>query len=292
MFLQSKTFRAICIFCLVLSLSILTFGDTIRLKDGGIIKGKIVSFDGGKFIVVIGEGGQRERRMSFLADEIASIEFDSPGSSTTIADNSSDISNDSRKPEIRKVGNTTIITPRQRDNEENSTSDFPQTASPKAKTTDNTPAKNTSTNIPVKNTSTNIPVKNTSAAKPQPISIPVNVLADNTANGWTNSGWVVKKGQRIRILGKGRISLGSGRYSDARGIASLPDSGKLLKDNATGGLLAVVGDDNNEFIFIGDEKEFVATRDGTLFLGVNEGNLNDNSGSFDVIIEIDPMSVN
>lgn len=281
MSLQSKTFRAICIFCLVLSLSILAFGDTIRLKDGGIIKGKIVSFDGGKFIVVIGEGGQRERRMSFLAEEIASIEFDSQILPTASAGNTSDVSADSRKPEIRKVGNTTIITPRQRDYEDNS-ADFPQTASPKVKTTNNTSVKNTST----------APVKNTSAAKPQPISIPVNVLADNTANGWTNSGWVVKKGQRIRIVGKGRISLGSGRYSDARGISSLPDSGKLLKDNPTGGLLAVVGDDNNDFIFIGDEHEFVATRDGTLFLGVNEGNLNDNSGSFDVVIEIDPMSMN
>ncbi len=288
MFLQSKTFRALCIFCLVLSLSILTFGDTIRLKDGGIIKGKIVSFDGGKFIVVISEGNQRERRMSFLADEIASIEFDSQVSPAAAVSNTPDASSDSRKPEIRKVGNTTIITPRQRDYEDNSASDFPQNTSPVVKTTDNT-----STNIPANNTSTNIPVKNTTNTnKPQPISIPVKVLADNTANGWTNSGWVVKKGQRIRIIGKGRISLGSGRYSDARGISSLPDSGKLLKDDPTGGLLAVVGDDNNDFIFIGDDNEFVATRDGTLFLGVNEGNLNDNSGSFDVVIEIDPMSMN
>ena len=276
MLLQSKIFRALCVFCLVLSLSVLAFGDTIRLKDGSIIKGKIVTFTGGQFVVVIGEG-QRERRMSFSSEEVASIEFDSQISPVLNTQNTAQISSDSRKPEIRKVGNTTIITPRQRDYENNDVTDSTPTASPKV---------NTNATKPIPSTN------NTSAAKPKPISIPVKVLADNTANGWTNTGWVVKKGQMIKISGSGRVSLGSGRYSDAKGVASLPDANKLLKNNPTGGLLAVVGDDNNDFIFIGDSHEFVATRDGTLFLGVNEGNLNDNSGSFDVVIEIDPTLVN
>ena len=33
---------------------------------------------------------------------------------------------------------------------------------------------------------------------------------------------------------------------------------------------------------------FVATRDGALFLGINEGNLDDNSGSYNVKVEIIP----
>ena len=86
----------------------------------------------------------------------------------------------------------------------------------------------------------------------------------------------------------GRIALGNGRFSSSSGITSLPDSEKLMKDKATGALIAVIGDDNNEFIFIGAEREFVAARDGELFLGINEGNLNDNSGAFDVKIEISP----
>ncbi len=61
-----------------------------------------------------------------------------------------------------------------------------------------------------------------------------------------------------------------------------------MPNQATGALIAVVGDDNNEFIFVGNSREFTATRDGALFLGVNEGNLDDNSGTFDVRIEIDP----
>ena len=39
---------------------------------------------------------------------------------------------------------------------------------------------------------------------------------------------------------------------------------------------------------MGAEREFTATRDGALFLGLNEGNLNDNSGFYNVKIEILP----
>jgi hypothetical protein len=61
-----------------------------------------------------------------------------------------------------------------------------------------------------------------------------------------------------------------------------------MENEPTGGLMAVIGDDNNDFIFIGERKRFTVTRDGTLYLGVNEAELKDNSGSFDVTIEITP----
>ncbi|MDQ6786546.1 MAG: hypothetical protein M3033_06970, partial [Acidobacteriota bacterium] len=81
-----------------------------------------------------------------------------------------------------------------------------------------------------------------------------------------------------------------GRYTTPDGITSLPDADKLMKNQPTGGLIAVIGDDNNDFIFIGTVREFIAARDGTLFLGVNEGNLNDNSGVFEAKIQIFPSN--
>ncbi len=238
MLLKSKIIRAACAFCLVFSMTILAFADTIRLKDGSIIKGKIVSFDGGKFTVVVGEG-TRARQLSFNAGEVESISFDS-----TTSDGNS---------------------------EQTNPINIPQTSSPTTNTT-------VSTNQ----------TSNDSAPKPEPIKVNVKVLADNSSNGWTNSGWVVQKGQKIKIVGGGRVSLGNGRFATPSGVASLPDTGKLMPNQATGALIAVVGDDNNEFIFVGNSREFTATRDGALFLGVNEGNLDDNSGAFDVRIEIDP----
>jgi hypothetical protein len=122
----------------------------------------------------------------------------------------------------------------------------------------------------------------------KPVELSVKVLADNTANGWTNSGWIVKKGQRIRISGSGQVSIGRGKTTGPSGLYDVEDGEKLLKSVPTGALIAVIGDDNNDFIYIGGEREFTASRDGALFLGLNEGNLNDNSGSFDVKIEITP----
>jgi hypothetical protein len=233
-------------------LSSFAFADTIRLKDGGTVKGKITGFSGGKFTVTVGEGSKK-REFTFDAGEIESIQFDRFDALAQPTQNS---------------GKTIVV------------SNKPVTDEPVVET------------VPVKNPiTTAIPKASASGAiAVKPISISLNVLADNTSNGWTNSGWVVKKGQRIRVSGEGDISLGRGKKSGPAGLYDLDDPGKLLKSVPTGALVAVIGDDNNDFIYVGADREFVATRDGTLFLGINEGNLNDNSGSFKVKIEIVPGS--
>ena len=258
MSLKSNLFRLIFCACLVLSVSVFVFADTIRLKDGSIIKGKIVSFGGGVFTVVISDD-TRQRQMTFRADEIESIKFETDATLANMVKTPEPIKTD--PPTIRKENDSTIISVGQKD-----------------KST--TPSTTTQPNVTA--------TENTTTDNIKPVELSVKVLADNTSNGWTNSGWVVRKGQKIRITSTGRISLGGGRYASSSGIASLPDGEKLMKDQATGGLIAVIGDDNNEFIFVGPNHEFVATRDGALFLGVNEGNLNDNSGAFDVKVEISP----
>ena len=268
MYLKSNLFRLVFAFCLVLSFSIFTFADTIRLKDGSIIKGKIISFTGGVFTVVISDGA-RQRQMTFRADEIESIKFETDAAAADTVKTSAPIKVD--PPTITKENDSTIITAGQ--------SNKSTTSPPPVSQTDADAAENDT-----QSQDTASPGTVTTAVKP--IEISVKVLADNTSNGWTNSGFVVRKGQKIKITSSGRISLGGGRYSSPAGIVSLPDSEKLMKDQATGALIAVIGDDNNEFIFIGAEREFVAARDGALFLGVNEGNLNDNSGAFDVKVEI------
>jgi hypothetical protein len=111
------------------------------------------------------------------------------------------------------------------------------------------------------------------------------VRADNSSNGWTNSGLVVRRGQRLRISASGRVNLGNNRFSTPDGLPNVPDREKLMRNSPTGGLIAVIGDDNDDFIFVGSSRDFVAQRDGVLFLGVNEGNLSDNTGTFEVTIE-------
>ena len=273
MLLKSAFFRLLCSLCLVFSLSVLSFADTIRLKDGSIIKGKIVNFTGGKFTVAVGEGSRR-RQMSYSADEIESIQFDAPQTPA----------------ETFKVSNQNVGTANQNnsaaENKIITVGQINKTPTPPVAPPETVKADNTTRTNPVQN---NIPNK-PSVAKAKPIELNVKVLADNTSNGWTNSGWVVRKGQKIRISADGRVSLGGDRFTTSSGIAALPDDGKLMKNVPTGALIVVIGDDNNEFIYIGAEREFVAARDGSLFLGVNEGNLNDNSGAFDIKIQIDSNS--
>lgn len=253
----SKFFKVFFVISLIASLSVLAFADTIRLKDGRIVKGKIVSFDGGRFTVMF-DDGTRQRQVTYSSDEVESIAFDS---GSTAAD---DVKIFGQTPtKTANNGDNTIITVGQ-----TSKTSSPQTSSPKANPT--------------------IPTQNTSPIMPKPISINVKVLADNTSNGWTNSGWVVRQGQKIKITGSGIVSLGGGRSATPGGTVGLSDDGKLMKNQPTGALIAVIGDDNNDFIYVGDSVEFVASRDGALFLGVNEGKLDDNTGAFDVKVEIFP----
>ena len=123
------------------------------------------------------------------------------------------------------------------------------------------------------------------SATPTFFTIKVAVRADNANNGWSNSGLVVRKGQRLRISSSGRVSLGRGRFATPLGVSTISDNEKLMRNEATGALIAVIGDDNDDFILIGTRRDFVAQRDGVLFLGVNEGDLSDNTGNYDVAIE-------
>ncbi|NNE66698.1 MAG: hypothetical protein HKN33_09025 [Pyrinomonadaceae bacterium] len=257
---HTKFARVLAATALIALFSVFAFADVIKLKDGSTIKGKILSFTNGQFIILIGSG-ERQRQMRFFADEIESIEFDSKPVPMNASNNTSENSPPNYTTQTK--GDSTIITVGSKTPNPQSNTTVVKSAPPTEKVS-----------------------SNTNAIKP--IQIRVKVLADNTANGWTNAGWVVRKGQRIRINGSGRISLGNGRYSGPKGISTLPDANKLIGDKPTGSLIAVIGDDNNDFIHIGDSIEFVAERDGALFLGVNEGVLDDNTGSFEVTVEIDP----
>ncbi|MCW5960317.1 MAG: hypothetical protein KIS76_09150 [Pyrinomonadaceae bacterium] len=257
---MSNFARFLSVLIVIFVLTAVGFADTLRLKNGSIIKGKIITFGDGKFTVLI-DDGVRQRTLYFSADEVDSISFDSNG----VPAPATGVSTTSTPIKRTTEDGTTIITVGQNKPVEPAPIKAPEPALTQPKTTITTS---------------------------RPITLNLPVLADDTANGWTNSGWVVRKGQRIRIKATGRISLGNGRYALPGGIATLPDTDKLIKNQPTGGLIAVIGADNNDFIFIGENYEFVAARDGDLFLGVNEGNLSDNSGSFDVTIEIDPGSGN
>ena len=245
-------FRLPIVMALALSTALPVLADTIRLKDGSVIRGQIVSFKNEQFTILVGSGQRgRKSRITVYMEDVDSIEFD--GAPADDANNSSTGNNE---PPSQSPTNTRTNTTRPTN---------PRPSNP-----------DTQTSNP--NTSAN-------PTPPQFFNVNVKVRADNSTNGWTNSGLVVRRGQRLRITATGRVNLGAKGSSTADGLPSVPDREKLMRNQPTGGLIAVIGDDNDEFIFIGSNRDFVAQRDGVLFLGVNEGNLSDNSGTFEVVIE-------
>jgi hypothetical protein len=244
---MKKTFRLLLSTLLLVSISTPMLADTIRLKDGSVIRGQVIGFKDQQFTILIG-GNARGRRgqTTVYVEDVESIEFDSNSGNTS--------------------GSSTMDDGTARNNP-------PPMSRPSS---------------PINQPDNNRTIDTTPASSPSPptfFTIKVGVRADNANNGWTNSGLVVRKGQRLRISASGRVSLGRGRFSTPGGLNTIPDGDKLMRNEATGALIAVIGDDNDDFILIGPRREFVAQRDGVLFLGVNEGDLTDNTGSYDIVIE-------
>jgi hypothetical protein len=242
---MKKTFRLLLSTLLLVSISTPMLADTIRLKDGSVIRGQVIGFKDQQFTILIG-GNARGRRgqTTVYVEDVESIEFDSNSGNTNNSSTMDDSMARNNPPPISRPSSP---------------------ANQPDRTTDTTPA--------------------SSSSPPTFFTIKVGVRADNANNGWTNSGLVVRKGQRLRISASGRVSLGRGRFSTPGGLNTIQDGDKLMRNEATGALIAVIGDGNDDFILIGPRREFVAQRDGVLFLGVNEGDLTDNTGSYDIVIE-------
>ncbi len=73
-----KVLRLFAVPALVFALGASALADTIRMKDGQVIRGQIVGFRDQQFTVLIGSsrGGSRRSRMTLNMEDVESIEFD------------------------------------------------------------------------------------------------------------------------------------------------------------------------------------------------------------------------
>ena len=269
--------------------------DTIYLKNGSVIKGKVASYSDDQFVVMLNTGSDRQSsRAQIFSGDVARIEFEA-SAGVEGASSPSDLGPGVTSAPIKTV----TVEPK---SEGASTQPAVNTPQPAANTPQ--PAANTpkdETPAVVTSPESQPPVtsdkdKNqTVAADPEPVvskkpkgavrSATVDVIAKRD---WTSSGLIVRRGDTIRITASGIVTLdpNSGQTSGPEGIDQA-DPKKLMADKPTGSLIAVIGADNDDFIFVGRSTEFSAARDGLLFLSVNEGTLSDNSGSFKAVIEVE-----
>jgi len=197
---------------------------TVRLRNGSVLRGRVVRFENGEFTVLL--EGTQSRAIIHVAD-VESIDFGG---------------DEARRESPRAP-------------------EAPPSARPAPEpTTAPTPA----------------------VELPYYVERTVVVPADRE---WTDTGIDLVKGQKFRVAVSGRVRISPTQEVGPEGIEQ-PDSEKLMRHHPSGAVIAVIGDDNDEFIFIGPAAEIVAHRSGRLFLMVNDGSPEDNSGEFRVRIQL------
>lgn len=301
--------RKVFFFSLITALVVvpMAMGDTLHLKNGSVLKGKVTNFADDQFTVMLDTGsGRFLSKATVYMGDVARIEFDSAAAAPT-----GDAASIATQP--------TEITSRVVDHPARETK--PRNTPPVETAPRNTPPSEPQPREvgPPDSQPASPPAKDPEPISPpekieKPVSTPASAstsLPSDSAEGerltrkpggpvktvtvdvvgkhdWTSTGLIVKRGDHIRISASGSVTLDptSGRSTGPEGITDLPDPKKLVADQPTGALIGVIGADNDDFIFIGRGSEFNAARDGLLFLSVNEGNLADNTGTYKAVIEV------
>src|SRR4030095_9399548 len=75
---MKKSFRLLLASTLMISLAIPLSADTIRLKDGSVIRGQVIGFKDQQFTILIGGNAKGRRgQTTIYVEDVESIEFDS-----------------------------------------------------------------------------------------------------------------------------------------------------------------------------------------------------------------------
>ncbi len=255
--------RAGSVFLMVALLATGAAADTIYMKNGSVIRGTVVGYGNGEFSVQLtGTGGSRSRA-TLAGDDIERIEFDGSGPGASYDPQPRDAA-----PSDRGAGGGSIP-------------DDTASADPSGSPDDGGGA----SQPPLSGGG--------GASAPRPDPTPVSGRREATVpvepkSDWTNTQLLLRRGARVRITATGTVKLdAAGRRTSGPAGTQLADRDKLMPSRPTGALIAVIGDDNDDFIFVGAQAEFVSQRDGFLFLSVNEGVLRDNSGSYSARIVVE-----
>jgi hypothetical protein len=102
---------------------------------------------------------------------------------------------------------------------------------------------------------------------------------------WTDTNIDVSSGQNLYFESSGEIRWGPNRRAGPAGEGNSPNNpSRPMPNRAGGSLIGRVGD-SRDYFFIGADTDAIRMRgSGRLYLGINDDNLQDNSGYFTVIV--------
>ncbi|MCX6582662.1 MAG: hypothetical protein NT166_21010 [Candidatus Aminicenantes bacterium] len=113
----------------------------------------------------------------------------------------------------------------------------------------------------------------------------VHKITINAATRWVDTGINIRIGQEILFSAEGSIYIDKQTQVFQDGQMPLNiNAGKPLPNQPTGAIIARVGTRAEPFYVGADKAPFQMAQKGNLFLGINDFDFIDNSGSFDVTI--------
>ena len=219
--------RPFYVIIIVLALITPALADTIRLKDGSVIRGQVVGFRDQQFTVLIGSGAQgRRSRTLIYVEDVESIEFDSATTSAAAA-----LANEDSVP-----GNTS--------------------SGPVSQPQRNTSSTDSSRVPPRITTTSHVDIK---ARRP-------SLQSSGSSRGWyktgTNSGLSFRRPSKVTHQpSTGRVSLGGAVFNSVRPFPCSPDNDNLMPTEPTGALIAA-SERQRDFLLDRHSGIFVAQRDG------------------------------
>jgi len=102
---------------------------------------------------------------------------------------------------------------------------------------------------------------------------------------WTDTSIDLRSGENVYFEASGEIRWGPNRRANPRGEQNSPNNAARPMPNRPGASLIGRIGNSTEFFFIGDDREAIRVRNsGRLFLGINDDNLQDNTGYFTVLV--------
>ena len=113
------------------------------------------------------------------------------------------------------------------------------------------------------------------------------MITVSTAERWTDSGIDVTAGEVVSFSVAGTVSLGDDRSIGAEGDldAAAPAPRRPMPDRPAGALIGRIGMSPDDTFFIGAERmPFRVRTSGRLYLGLNDDDLDDDTGAFEVTI--------
>jgi hypothetical protein len=106
----------------------------------------------------------------------------------------------------------------------------------------------------------------------------------NANQAWNDTGIDLRNGQEVYFETSGQVTWSPNRRVDADGTRnSKPDTNRPLPERNSGALVGRIGE--RDIFFIGtDAGPFRVRGNGRLYLGVNDDQVDDNTGSYRVVV--------